>query len=267
MLKSEKQLLDSYSFSYLSDGILASVLPLLAIYLNKPDSYGSLLVSAFNLPWLLISVLSGYIIDKYSPILVFRISSIMRMILLCLISFAATKTDINFKYLLLLVFALGSTHVFFINTIPTVTPKIIDKEKLFDFNKKLESRSRCLNMVVGKLVGPMISSLFFPLALIVTFILYLSTALSLPQFKGFEETGKNNSTLSDTWLWIKNSKLMKILLLTGAINNTVYASVLACLPIYIHNNSIFSDHLYSRWRETKIVEKPSLTGPVLSQSV
>ena len=245
MLKSEKQLLDSYSFSYLSDGILASVLPLLAIYLNKPDSYGSLLVSAFNLPWLLISVLSGYIIDKYSPILVFRISSIMRMILLCLISFAATKTDINFKYLLLLVFALGSTHVFFINTIPTVTPKIIDKEKLFDFNKKLESRSRCLNMVVGKLVGPMISSLFFPLALIVTFILYLSTALSLPQFKGFEETGKNNSTLSDTWLWIKNSKLMKILLLTGAINNTVYASVLACLPIYIHNNSIFSDHLYN----------------------
>ena len=27
------------------------------------------------------------------------------------------------------------------------------------------------------------------------------------------------------------------------------------------------DHITSRWRETKIVEKPSLTGPVLSQSV
>ena len=229
------QLLRSYSFSFIADGIFVSSLPLLAVLHGSDPSGGALVVGLFNLPWIF-SAATGSIIDKYPPIQILRISNIFRSIFsLGMVLLFLFPEYYNIYSLYILAISIGICEVFYENTLPTIPAKIFKKEELKKFNSDSEYLSKLLKMIIGKFLGPIFVGILPVLAPLFNVFLFFLTSFHLknkniPIVKKSSEFSETNLKVGE-W-FVKNPIFIKLTAMSF-INNAVFASTLAIVPIYI----------------------------------
>lgn len=149
----------------LGDGIWASALPLLAATLSR-DARVVALVSAFTyLPWLLLSLPVGALVDRADPIALMRRSQWFQCAVAGAMALAVAAHAAQFWMLYACGFLLGCAEVVVGNAAQSVLPELVRSDQLVQAN----ARQSIAQTVSATFLGPPLGSLLFAVVAWVAF--------------------------------------------------------------------------------------------------
>lgn len=135
------------------DGVRLTALPLLAAAVTRDPIAVSGILLAGNLPWLLLSLPAGAIVDRLDRRkLVSRVSAMRAIVmaLLCALVFAGEAT---LPALYLVAFLQGVGEVFADNAVFALVPSVVPRQRLEDANGRLEAVVHVTNQFAGPAAG------------------------------------------------------------------------------------------------------------------
>ncbi|MGW0450682.1 MFS transporter [Streptosporangium sandarakinum] len=213
------------ALSNLGDGIRVVALPLLAATLTRdPVAVAALTACAF-LPWVLLGLPIGALVDRSRPETVMAIANVGRAILLTLLTVALLADVGSMPLLYGVAFLLGVGEAAYDNAAQSLIPKIVADADLEKANSALVTAER-----VGQdLIGPAAGGVLFAAALGLPFglnaaALAVAVALLLgirtPVPRPSESRSGPRAVLADTadgMRWLLRPHLIRTLILTGTV--------------------------------------------------
>ncbi|MFI5562293.1 MFS transporter [Amycolatopsis japonica] len=201
----------------LGNGVFAAALPLLAVTVSHDARDVALVSAATYLPWLLLSLTAGSVVDKVDrTTLMWRTQTLQALIVGVLTALVAAGA-VTVPVLVLLAFALGACDVFYDNAAQTAVPDLVPKGSLHQANGRQQ-----VAMIVGRqFLGPPLGSLFFALAWTLpfavdatSFVLAAVLLAKLPRRGGQAESAK----VLDGVRWLMRHRLLRALALLLGVN-------------------------------------------------
>jgi MFS family permease len=152
-----RRVLWANTVSSVGDGVYVSALPLLAVTLTRDPRLISLVSAAAFVPWLVLSLPGGVIVDRYERGVLMWRSQVMQGVIIVLVAVLVAVHLIDIALLVLLGFLLGSAEVIFSNAAQSVLPDLVPADKLPKANGNLQ-----VSLTVGEtFVGPPLGSVLF----------------------------------------------------------------------------------------------------------
>ncbi len=148
-----RRLLAASALSNLGDGVRAAGLPLLAASLTRDPIAFSAVAVAGSLPWLLLSLPAGVLIDRVDRRRLMVGANLWRGIVLALLGTVVVTGRANVPALVIAAFALGAGEVVFDNAAQTLLPSIVAREGLERANGRLFAVELTTNQFVGPPLG------------------------------------------------------------------------------------------------------------------
>ena len=139
--------------SNLGDGVLLAALPLLAKRVTGDPLSVGLISAFFTLPWLLIALPAGALIDRSDRRNVLITADLFRAVLVGTVAIAAAVSDVEIWMLWLLAFGLGAGEVFFDSASQTILPAIVAPEQLERATGWRYSLEVATNTIAGLPIG------------------------------------------------------------------------------------------------------------------
>jgi len=137
------------SLSNLADGILSIGLGLVVITMTTSPALVSLATAAFTLPWLLLSIIAGVIIDRSDRRKVIIIATTLRIGCLGLGAIALATGFMNYALLLIICFIFGCAEVFADNAYSVLVPALVPTPRLAAANSRILSAQQVANNFLG----------------------------------------------------------------------------------------------------------------------
>ena len=196
--------------SNLGDGVFLVALPLLAARLTRDEVEISLITAAMTLPWLILSLPIGTLIDRSDRKRVLVVSDSVRALAVGAIAVLAAVDAIEIWMLWIVALVLGTAEVFFDNASQAIVPAVVP-EDLFE---KANGRRYAGEIAANIFVGTPFGSLLFSIAVWIPFgIDAASFALAVllvagirGSFRATERTERTTTLTQETreglrWLW------------------------------------------------------------------
>lgn len=139
--------------SNLGDGIFLVALPLLAARLTRSEISISIVAAAASLPWLLLSLPIGTLIDRSDRRRVLVISDSVRAGLIALLAIAAATGRAEIWMLWIVALGLGIAEVFFDNASQAIVPAIVPAPQLQQANGRRYAAEMAANTFIGTPLG------------------------------------------------------------------------------------------------------------------
>jgi MFS family permease len=165
------------SISNLADGIGLTAAPLLAVTLTHDPLLVSGLTIAQRLPWFLLTLVSGALVDRLDRRMVMEQANAWRFILLGILGAAVLTGRISLVLLYLIFFLLGTIETFFDNAALAILPQVVETEQLEGANGRLFASATLAN----ELIGPPLGSYLFSVLQSISFF-SASVAYGLSSF-------------------------------------------------------------------------------------
>ncbi|GAA4049734.1 MFS transporter [Nonomuraea soli] len=204
------------------DGAFAAAVPLLAIMVTQDPRLIAVVSAATYLPWLLLSLPVGAIVDRYDRVvLMWRAQGLAALIVAALAGFVALDR-IGIPALALTAFALGACAVVFANAAQAALPDIVAVPLL----PKANGHQQAITTVGLQFAGPPAGSLLFAVAAALPFGLNaasfaLSAALlaTLPR-RGHVRDGHQpmRTAIADGLRWLVRHRLLRTLAVLLGVN-------------------------------------------------
>lgn len=152
--------------STLGDGVREVALPLLAATITRDPALVAAVSLAGRLPWLVLSLVSGALVDRLDRRLVMGSVDVVRAVVM--LTFAVTiAADVSSIALLCVVaFALGTGETLFDNAAQAIMPSVVRRDQL----ELANSRLYAAQVVSLEFVGPPLGALLFAVAAAVPFV-------------------------------------------------------------------------------------------------
>ncbi len=167
----------------LADGIIVGGLPLVAITLTRSPAEISLLHAVFWLPWLLLGLLAGVVVDRLDRRHVQLVGTGVRLVVLGVLSWLAFTDRLTMPLLVAAVAAYGVTQVFIDLAGSSIIPQLAPRSRLSAANGRVMGMEQATNTFLGAPVGGFLlvlgSGWVFgvPVALSVAFLLLIGLGL------------------------------------------------------------------------------------------
>lgn len=167
----------------LADGIVVGGLPLVAITLTRSPAEISLLQAVFWLPWLLLGVLAGVVVDRLDRRHVQLVGTGVRLVVLAALAWLAFADRLTMPLLVAAVAAYGVTQVFIDLAGSSIIPQLAPRSRLSAANGRVMGMEQATNTFLGAPVGGFLlvlgSGWVFgvPLALGLAFLLLIGLGL------------------------------------------------------------------------------------------
>jgi MFS family permease len=142
-------LLAATGFSNLADGVLAVGVLLLAVTLTRSPALVSLVSTASGLPWLLLSLHAGVLIDRHDRVRILLLAGLARVLVLLTATVLAATGALTLPLLLVLVFAFGCAEVFADSTAAVLVPTVVPARRLAAANSRLMGLEQVANNFLG----------------------------------------------------------------------------------------------------------------------
>ena len=139
--------------SNLGDGINAAALPLLALSLTKDDRLIAGVAFASFVPWLVLSLPAGVIVDRYNRQTLMVTTNVIRTLLMAGLAVTAASHTLSIWLLYALILGVGICEVIFDSSAQAFLPAIVDAEMLPKANGRLYSAETITNYFLGQPVG------------------------------------------------------------------------------------------------------------------
>ncbi|UFU05856.1 MFS transporter [Ruania halotolerans] len=144
--------------SNLADGVLMVAAPLLALTLTTSPLLISLLPAATWLPWLLLGLYSGVLIDRGDRRRIFLIATAVRITVLAALVGTAWADALSMPALLLALLAFGCAEVFADGAASTMIPAVTPRSRLGAANSRLLGAQQVANGFLGAPLGGLLAS-------------------------------------------------------------------------------------------------------------
>jgi MFS family permease len=206
----------------LGDGAFAAALPLLAVTMTHDPRLVSVVSAATYLPWLLLSLPAGALVDRHDRVgLMWRSQAIQSLIVSVIAVFAAFG-QIGIPVLAIMAFGLGACEVVFGNAAQAILPDIVAKPLLH----KANGTQQTITTIGQQFVGPPIGSLLFAVAVAMPFGMdagsfALSAALlaTLPRPRRRQiQHPPIRTAIADGLRWLTRHRLLRTLAVLLGVN-------------------------------------------------
>ncbi len=163
--------------SNLGDGVGMVLIPLFVVSVYNDPIIVGLSNSVRMLPWLLFSILIGILIDKIKKDKVLYYANLFRFILLFVLASLFVLLDVHVLVLLCLLFFVGVCEVFSDNTIPTITPLVVEDKELERSNYWISQAEISGNQFIGPAIAGFLVAISMSVTLFINAFLYLASSL------------------------------------------------------------------------------------------
>jgi MFS family permease len=146
--------------SGVGDGVVVTALPLLAVTITKDPVLVALVSAAFYLPWLLLSLPAGAVIDRYDRVAIMWRAQAVQAAVVALIAVLVAIGAAGIAVLVAAGFCLGAAEVMFSNAAQAELPRLVPAESLAKANGNLQ-----VSLTLGEtFLGPPLGSVLFAAA-------------------------------------------------------------------------------------------------------
>jgi MFS family permease len=144
----------------LGDGVFAAAVPLLAVTITHDPRLVSAVSAAAYLPWLLLSLPVGALVDRHDRVALMWRSQAIQAVVVGAIAVLASFGRVGIPVLVITAFGLGACEVVFANAAQAILPDIVAKPLLHKANGNQQTV-----MTIGQqFAGPPLGSLAFAAA-------------------------------------------------------------------------------------------------------
>jgi MFS family permease len=213
--------------SYAGDGALVSALPLFAVTVTKDPRLIALVSAAMFVPWLLLSLPAGAIVDRHDRVALMWRSQVVQFAVIGVLTVLIMAHAAGVAVLVAAGFLLGCAEVVFSNSAQSVLPALVPADQLARANGNQQ-----IVLTIGEtFVGPPLGSALFAVRAALPFGLdALSFAGSAALLAGLPRTGKPGATqpgsdqrmraqIAEGVRWLARHRLLRtVALLLGAAN-------------------------------------------------
>jgi MFS family permease len=234
-----RKILGATGLSTLGDGVFLTALPLLAAELTHDPLRVSLVDFAGSLPWLLVGLVSGALVDRWDRQRVMVVVDAVRFLIVAALTVAILTGSAGIALLAIAGFLLGVGETFFDSASPALITAALGTREA-DRLERANSRLLGVQTVGEELAGPPVGGFLFPLAAPVPFLLnavsFASSAVLIACIPGryaperqAAPAGRRSlrREIAEGLRWLLRHRLLRTLaLLVGALN-LVFTAVAA----------------------------------------
>ena len=208
--------------STVGDGVFAAAIPLLAVTFTKDPRLIAVVSAATFLPWLLLSLPAGALVDRYDRAALMWRSQAVQAVIVAVMAGLAAAGQLGVPVLAAMAFALGTCEVVFGNASQAILPGIVAKPLLHRAN----GNQYTVTTIGQMFLGPPVGSLLFSIAVALPFgvdagSFALSAALlaTLPhQRHGHIDNPPIRSAIATGLRWLTSHRLLRTLALLLGVN-------------------------------------------------
>jgi MFS family permease len=148
------------TISSTGDGAFVAALPLLAVTITRDPRLVSVVTAATFLPWLLLSLPAGAVVDRYDRVTLMWLAQAVQAVIVAAVALLIVAGEADIAVLAVAGFFLGSAEVIFSNAAQSVLPALVPAELLPKANGNQQ-----VSLTVGEsFLGPPAGSLLFAAA-------------------------------------------------------------------------------------------------------
>ena len=241
------RLLVAGGLSNLGDGVRSAALPLIAAGLTRDPLAFSTVAIAGTLPWLVLSLPAGVIVDRVERRRLMVGANAVRALLLAGLGLALFADRGSVALLALVALGLGTCEVLFDNAAQTLLPSLVDPAALERANGRLSSAEIVTNQFAGPPLGGALFALAVALPVLVDAGLLAAAAMlvaGLPRGSarapgtapmpghGAGDARGFLSDLREGVTWLARHRLLRTLAVLLAVLNGTGAMGMAVFALY-----------------------------------
>ena len=211
------------AISSTGDGAFVAALPLLAVTITRDPRLVSVVTAAFYLPWMLLSLPVGAIVDRHDRAMLMWRSQAVQAAIVAAVTIGVVFHQASIAVLGLAAFGLGCAEVVFSNAAQSVLPALVPPELLAKANGNQQ-----ISLTVGEsFIGPPIGSLLFAAAAALPFGLdaasFAGSAALVATLPRSQETttptDKIRAQIHEGLRWLTRHRLLRVVaVLLGVYN-------------------------------------------------
>jgi MFS family permease len=257
-----RRLLIAWSASLTADGMRFAAVPLLALATNPTAAGVSAVAAAMSLPWLLVALPAGALIDRIDPARVIAAANLARALSSVVLVVAIMVGSVTIPLLCIVGFALTAAETFADTAAQSLLVRIVPSGQLERANARFVSSEN----VALDLVGPLAAGGLFVLAQWLPFalsaVMFAGTAAAMVTLTGHraesEAASRNlagaesgdaterrpGRSLAEGFRIIFGDRVLRTLVITVAVMVAALGAMEAVLVLYSANTLRLSPALY-----------------------
>jgi MFS family permease len=204
------------------DGAFAAAVPLLAVSITRDARLVSVVSAATYLPWLLLSLPGGALVDRHDRVGLMWRSQAIQAVIVSAVAVLTALGHIGIPVLAVTAFGLGACEVVFANAAQAILPDLVPKPLLH----KANGNQQTITVLGQQFVGPPVGSLLFAVAVALPFGLdagsfALSAALlaTLPRHgRRHAEHPPMRTAIAAGLGWLARHRLLRTLAILLGVN-------------------------------------------------
>lgn len=224
--------------SNLGDGVRLAALPLLAATLTRDPGLVAGLAVMLWLPWLLLSLVAGAVVDQMDRRRLMAAAQGLRMMIVALLGVAVWMGWAGLPLLYAVAFLMGAAETLFDTAAQAIIPSVVAPPQLEPANARLIGAE----IVANQFAGPPLGAFLFGLAAASPFLLDAATfavaAVLLVALKGSfrpiqdDTRSRLGHRISEGLFWLWHHRLLRAVTFMVALVNLFYASTGAILVLF-----------------------------------
>jgi len=238
----------AYAMQTLGEGVLVAALPLMASKLTSDPKLISWVLVAWELPWLLLALPGGLIVDRFNRRWLMIGAQSAQMVLLIILAIVATFGATHVWILYVLAFGLGTGDIIFMGASRALIPDIVQSKDLEAANGRNMTAETLGRNFVGPPLGSALFAFLLPLPFWLNAVTYLvSVALILrirhraPQQVRDTAAGERPELrerrsllveLAAGLRWLVRHPVLRIVVLLAAVSNFCVLMGLSVLVLF-----------------------------------
>ncbi|MEC3976802.1 MFS transporter [Amycolatopsis sp. H20-H5] len=206
----------------IGNGAFAAAVPLLAVTITRDPRLVSVVSAATYLPWLLLSLPAGALVDRSDHVNLLWRSQAIQALLVGAVAILAAFGRITVPVLAIMAFGLGACAVVFGNAAQAILPDIVEKPLLH----KANGNQQTITTIGLQFAGPPLGSLAFALAVAwpfgldaASFVLSAALLATLPRRRRIPHAYPPLRTaIADGLRWLTRHRLLRTLAVLLGVN-------------------------------------------------
>jgi MFS family permease len=208
--------------SSIGDGAFVTALPLLAVTITRDPRLIAVVSAAFYLPWLLLSLPAGVLVDRYDRVMLMWRAQVVQAGVVAVIAVLAALRLADIGMLTAAGFCLGAAEVAFSNAAQAILPRLVPADQLPKANGQLQ-----VSLTLGEtFLGPPVGSVLFVAARVLPFGLDAGSFVAsagllsrLPRVTPAAATGGLRAKIAEGLRWLLGHRLLRVVAVLLGVQN------------------------------------------------
>lgn len=243
------RLVAAAGISNIGDGVLSAALPLVVATITRDPVLVAGATVAATLPWFVLALVSGALVDRLDRRRVMVITDTFRAILIAALGLAVATGAVNLPIIYLVAFGLGTAETFFDTSAEAFLPSLVKRSQIETANGRIQG----VEWVGNAFAGPPLGALLFGMAASLPFFFDAGTFL-LAAVLIFLITGSFRAErtehkplreeITSGLRWLFHQKVLRTLAIMAGITNLFVVGVISIFVLFAQDILLVGDAGY-----------------------